>query len=190
MAAKLIARTLLGVLLLSFFADAMAQWGVAVGSGKGVHNIIPVRASASWDFGPFWCPKPFWGLNTLWETSFSVWDGPRRHHLAPGRVTDLQAFTTGPMFRWQRQQPFAASGVSPYVELGIGLSWLSHTEIEGRILSIHFQFEDKIGMGIRFGQKQQYDIALRAYHYSNCSIKRPNSGVNLAMVNIGYWFSS
>jgi len=90
--------------------------------------------------------------------------------------------------RWQRQTPYGDSHIAPYCELGVGLSWLSETEIEGRILSLHFQFEDKFGMGMRFGQKQQYDLAMRVYHYSNASIKRPNSGVNLAMVSFGYWF--
>ena len=38
---------------------------------------------------------------------------------------------------------------------------------------------------MRFGKKQQYDLAMRVYHYSNASIKRPNSGVNLAMASFG-----
>lgn len=168
--------------------QTLAQVGIAFGSGQGIHNIVPYRLAVSWDFGPIWHEEKTWGLNAVWESSFAIWDGPQRPDLAPDRVTDLHATTTGPMLRWQRQSPLFNRFI-PYSELGVGLSWLSETEIEGRILSLHFQFEDKIGIGTRFGKNQQYDIALRAYHYSNASIKRPNSGVNLAMVNFGVWLS-
>lgn len=178
-------RTLIFCWLLLYFESAAGQLGVAFASGRGIRDITPYRLAIVWNFGPFWCHQ-HWALNTIWETSFSVWDGPHQDDLTPDRVTDLTAFTTGPMFRWQRKEPYGGQ-LMPYLELGVGLSWLSKTEIEGRILSLHFQFEDKFGIGFRFGHRQQYDLAIRAYHYSNASIKRPNSGVNLAMVGLGIW---
>lgn len=162
--------------------------GMAFSSGEGIRNIIPYRFSLSWDTGPIWPKCALWGLNVIWENSFAYWDGPSRPELE-GRPTDLYAATTGPMLRWQRQVPSSPFNVTPYIELGVGLSWLSETQIQGRILSLHFQFEDKIGVGMRFGENQRYDISVRAYHYSNASIKRPNSGVNLAMMSVGMWFS-
>lgn len=169
-------------------SSAFADIGVAFGSGQGIQDIKPYRVALSWDFGPVWRKKELWALNAVWENSFAIWNGPRRVTLTPDRAIDLNAFTSGPMFRWQRQQGYPGNHILPYVELGVGLSWLSETEIQGRMLSLHFQFEDKFGLGFRFGKKQQYDIAMRAYHYSNCSIKRPNSGVNLAMASFGVWF--
>lgn len=177
------------VCLLSFWHSiAHANFGVAVSSGQGIHGIVPYRFSLSWDFGPIIQRDALWGLNATWENSFAVWNGPRRTDLPPERVTDLSAATTGPMLKWIRRHPFVGTHITPYAELGVGLSWLSKTEIEGRFLSLHFQFEDKGGVGVRFGKKQQYDIGFRAYHYSNASIKRPNSGVNLAMMSFGVWF--
>ncbi len=175
-------------LLCMFSVTAKANLGVAFGSGQGIQDIKPYRLALSWDFGPIWRKDELWGLNAVWESSFAVWNGPDRPHLGPDRATNLNAFTSGPMFRWQRQQAFSSSKIKPYTELGVGLSWLSETEIQGRILSLHFQFEDKFGLGFRFGKHQQYDASIRAYHYSNCSIKRPNSGVNLAMASVGVWF--
>ena len=167
---------------------AEANLGIAFSSGQGIHDIVPYRFSVSWDFSAVLRKDDLWGLNATWENSFAVWNGPKRVDLAPHRITDLNAATSGPMLRWQRRSPFVHTHITPYTELGIGLSWLSETEIEGRILSLHFQFEDKAGAGMRFGKKQQYDVAIRAYHYSNASIKRPNSGVNLAMMSFGVWF--
>jgi lipid A 3-O-deacylase len=183
-----ISRTIFACLIFLLAIKANASLGVAFGSGQGIEDIKPYRLAVSWDFGPVWREDELWGLNVLLESSFAIWNGPTRPTLTPDRATGLTAFTTGPMLRWQRQQAFAGTHIIPYTELGVGLSWLSETEIQGRILSLHFQFEDKFGLGLRFGKKQQYDLALRAYHYSNCSIKRPNSGVNLAMASFGVWF--
>lgn len=167
--------------------DAWADFGIAFSSGQGIESIVPYRFALSWDQGSLWSKSKFGGIHFIWENSFAFWNGPHRRDLAPERATDLTAATAGPMFRWQPRKALWKS-VLPYTEIGVGLSWLSETEIEGRMLSLHFQFEDKCGLGMRFGSQQQYDIALRAYHYSNASIKRPNSGVNLAMVSFGVWF--
>jgi len=170
---------------------ALANPGIAFGSGQGIHKITPYRFQLAWDFGNIWSPSLFnWGLRVVLESSFARWDGPYRADLAPGRPCDLNVATLGPMFKWQRQHPYSGLKVTPYCELGVSPSWLSEKEIQGRILSLHFQFEDKAGVGIKLGAKQQYDVSLRAYHYSNASIKRPNSGVNLAMVSFGMWFPS
>lgn len=165
-----------------------ANFGVAFSSGQGVHEITPYRIALAWDFGPVWHEEKSWGLNTVLESSYAIWNSPPRQYLGPDRPLTLTAMTLGPVLRWQKQHPYSHLKASPYVELGVGLSWLSEKQIQGRMLSLHFQFEDKGGIGVRFGNKQQYDLALRAYHYSNASIKRPNSGVNLAMVSFGVWF--
>jgi len=168
-------------------SPAFARPGIVFSSGQGVESIKPYRLAFSWDFGTPWQKRSPWAWHFIWESSAAIWNGPDRTHPEKSISTDLSALTTGPLLRWQRQTPI--NGLyHPYLELGIGLSWLSKREIEGRILSLHFQFEDKIGLGARFGQKQQYDVSLRAYHYSNASIKRPNSGVNLAMASFGVWF--
>lgn len=187
---NLLAHKKLGLICLLGFWHSLSYGnvGIAFSSGQGVYNIVPYRLAVSWDFGAILRKDDLWGLNATWENSFAVWDGPKRPDLAPNRVTDLNAATTGPMLRWQRRSPFVSTQITPYAELGVGLSWLSKTEIEGRMLSLHFQFEDKGGLGMRFGKKQQYDMSVRAYHYSNASIKRPNSGVNLAMMSFGVWF--
>ena len=179
--------TFLALMLISF--PVLAEVGVAFSSGQGIHGITPYRLSVSWDFGPLWRKDALWGLDVQLENSIAAWNSSPRPDLAADRATDLHAFTSGPLLRWQRWEPYQFARIMPYVELGVGLSWLTQREIQGRVLSLHFQFEDKGGIGIRFGKKQQYDFAIRAYHYSNCSIKRPNSGVNMAMASFGFWYS-
>lgn len=182
-------KLLTTLLALWFSGQAQANLGVAFSSGEGILDITPYRLAVSWDFGAVWRKEATWGLNAIWETSFAYWDG------AKGNITDsynsrMQVATTGPVLRWQRQAPYMPFHITPYLEVGVGASWFSNTEIRGRRLSLHFQFEDNIGIGARFGRNQQYDMTLRGYHYSNASIKRPNSGVNLVMFSIGYWLDN
>lgn len=182
-------KKIIPIFLLCFVcSSAYSQVGIAFSSGQGIREIVPYRISLSWDFGTIWRRDQTWGLHAMWETSYAIWDGPNHPDLGPEPITDLQAATTGPMLRWQSKDPTTWLKIIPYAELGVGLSWLSETEIEGRRLSLHFQFEDKIGVGLRFGQQHEYDFSVRAYHYSNASIKRPNSGVNLVMASFGVWF--
>ena len=176
------------LLILSFLLSnpLFAKLGISFSSGEGILDISPYRLGVSWDFGNIWRKDYDWGLHAIWESSAGYWHG--RHDYDPGTPTQLQVITTGPLFRWQRQTPLYPIKIAPYVELGVAASWLSETEIGGRKLSLNFQFEDKIGVGLLFGKQQQYDVSVRGVHFSNASIKRPNSGVNLLMFTVGMWF--
>ena len=68
---------------------------------------------------------------------------------------------------------FAGDNVRPYVEAGIGAALFESTEHEEHDLSTAFQFEDRIGFGLRFAGQE---IGVRAIHYSNAGIKNPNDG--------------
>ncbi len=183
-------QTILVILLSVFYSKfAVANLGFSFSSGEGILDITPYRLGASWDFGSIWRAEEDWGLNAIWESSVSRWERSATS-TSVNNNNRMDLVTTGPMFRWQRQAPFSPFHIMPYIELGVAGSWLSDTEIGGRRLSLHFQFEDKVGIGVRFGRNGKYDLSLRGYHYSNASIKRPNSGVNLAMIGFGYWLDN
>lgn len=181
-------RRYLLVLLLSclmFSLKVNAHIGLSFASGDGVQDITPYRAAISFDFGPLLCKSCDWGLVGIWESSGAFWHGSE----GPNHGNDkMKLITSGPVFRWHRLRP-TSLGILPYVEAGVGLSWLSQREIGGRKLSLHFQFEDNVGVGFRFGKNNEYDITYRLFHYSNASLKRPNSGVNIQMINLGLWFN-
>lgn len=181
-----IKQILIASSLLVLSCKANANLGVSFGSGEGILDISPYRVGVSWDFGNIWRNDYDWGLHAIWESSAGYWHG--RNDYRGGTPSRLNVVTSGPMFRWQLQSPLYVYKLTPYLELGVAASWLSETEIGGRKLSLNFQFEDKIGAGLRFGKRQQYDVSVRGVHYSNASIKRPNSGVNLLMFTVGMWF--
>lgn len=159
------------------------SWGVALSTGHGTRHVRPYRLSLSRTYGPIWLENTSWPLHFTWESSAAHWRAERVPD-SDGPYT-LNLVTTGPMFRFQKATPFL--GMLPYIEGGVGASWLSEKEISGRRLSLHFQFEDKIGVGVRFGPAKAVDIGFRLCHYSNASLKTPNSGMNMYMVSFGVW---
>jgi lipid A 3-O-deacylase len=56
-------------------------------------------------------------------------------------------------------------------------------------MDMHFQFEDRAGIGVRWGEQQAYETIFTAYHYSNASLGKHNSGLNLVMLSFGKRFN-
>ena len=78
--------------------------------------------------------------------------------------------------------------VTLYVEAGIGVSLLDDTRFAGKDVSTHFQFEDRFGLVVRFGQRKKHQLALRYFHYSNAGIKKPNPGLDFIALSYMYYF--
>lgn len=74
----------------------------------------------------------------------------------------------------------------PYMELGIGAHLLSERNIGPRQLGSYFHLGSHVGLGLRFGADEQYDIAWRYEHLSNAGLHEPNPGINFGMLRLGY----
>lgn len=87
-----------------------------------------------------------------------------------------------PVFRYQRDEKLGW-----YVEGGIGANLFSELyNNDDNRLSTAFQFGDHLGVG--YVTDNKWDLGLRIQHYSNASIKRPNSGVNFIIASARYSF--
>jgi hypothetical protein len=178
---KLINSLFLGFYSMSLFADV----GVSLAAGQGVANIVPIRVGIQKAFQGEIRSDYFWPIWAYWEGAFYTMNGkacPKK----PGSHKQLYATVLAGAMRFERQEP--VSQVFPYVELGIGISWVSHREIGGRELGTPFLFEDRLNFGIRFGENKQYDLSYRLVHFSNAYMGPCNHGMNLHMVALGYWF--
>lgn len=100
--------------------------------------------------------------------------------------TTLNIYSVAPVVRYS----FEKHGpVLPYLELSIGLAYLNHTHLEDRKLGIHFSFQDRAGIGVLLGAKEQFSVGLHAVHYSNAHLSSHNSGVTVpVMLDVGYRF--
>ena len=97
------------------------------------------------------------------DGAYTSWDGDD--------TASTHSLSFAPVFVYE----FAGHSVKPYIEAGIGVAAFSSTELESNELGSSFQFEDRIGFGLRFAGG--HEIGVRAIHYSNAGIKEPNDGV-------------
>lgn len=156
---------------LPFTAQAVDGFSVEAGSGNGVDLW---RAGAQWKWQQKWFTGGAWHVGGYWDLQLGQWNGR-------SNITDIGLT---PTFRLER-----TSGYGPYAEAAIGFHYLSGKNISaGKQFSTNFQFGDHIGAGYRFGERGRYDLGLRLQHVSNGGIKRPNPGINFALVRFQYHF--
>jgi lipid A 3-O-deacylase len=167
------------------YADGLD--GVSISSGTGVCGIRPIRIGLQKHFNQHWCRSETdqWPITGYWELSFYHLKG--RAGQKSGSHHKLNAITLAPVFRFQYIGD--ETWIFPYLEVGIGVSLFSQKEIGGRDLGMHFQFEDRCSLGMRFGYQQQYDIAYRVVHFSNAYLGPCNHGLNIHFLTLGYWFN-
>lgn len=173
-----------GILLAASLLSSpiMAADGVSVELGNGDHTDIG-RIGLLWDWQKNWLGDGRdWHITAFWEVAIAQWRG--RSSIGDNqRVTDLGVT---PVLRLEQKQP---AGVSPYAEVAVGIHLVSPAFVSAdRKLGSSFQFGDSLGLGLRFGDKRQFDVGYRYQHLSNGGIKQPNQGINLNELRFIYWF--
>jgi lipid A 3-O-deacylase len=169
----------LGALALACAATtACAVDSVSFELGRGDNDMTMGRVGLQWRWGSRWLQTGGWHLGGYWDAQVGYW----KSGAAGGNgIVDLGLT---PVFRWQRDD---LRGF--YVEGAIGFHYLSSRRYTATTqTSTNFQFGDHIGMGYKFGDKQAWDMSVRAQHMSNGSIKRPNPGQNFLQARLQYHF--
>lgn len=146
----------LGPILSSQAAD------VSLDIGRSSESTMVYRLGAQFDWAANWLQSATGRLTGYWDGAYTYWDGD------VGASDHSLSFA--PVFVYE----FAGETVRPYVEAGIGVALFENTELEDHNLGSSFQFEDRIGVGLRFADQE---LGLRAMHYSNAGLKEPNDGV-------------
>ncbi|THB75123.1 MAG: acyloxyacyl hydrolase [Desulfobacteraceae bacterium] len=125
-----------------------------------------------------WCRSlydtGFGYLSGYFEASVNSWDHDD---------DSVTAIGLSPVFAFYFGSPDQA--VLPYVEAGIGAALISQTMIGGRDMASKFQFEDRVGIGLKY---ERFDICFRYMHYSNAGISEPNDGIDILMFSAGFDF--
>lgn len=147
-------------LALGVSAPARA-WDVTLAGGVTRESTEVIRLALQRDFERSWWQSSTGRLTGYWDAGYTYWFGDES--------ASNHSLSFAPVFVYE----FAGDSLRPYVEAGIGAAFFDSTEHEGHELSTSFQFEDRIGFGLRFAGQE---IGLRAIHYSNAGIKKPNDG--------------
>ena len=135
-------------------------------------NIYRLGVRKDVDYKAF--ENPTGWLSGYFEASLGCWS-KRDEQVYVGAISPVFVYYVGDP-TWE---------VQPYIEAGIGASCISETTIASRHLSTAFQFEDRIGVGVKI---KYVDISFRYMHYSNGSISRPNDGMDIFIGTVGYCF--
>ena len=155
-----------------------AEWTLSGSVGSGNHiDLAGVEAQAPGGFGGALTNQWSWSLR--WAGDVAYW-WARTHR---DSASSLWEAGLTPVVELRRP---AASGVSHYVEAGIGIHLLSLTRIDVRDLSTAFQFGELVGAGVIFGDRGEYGIGVRIQHISNARIKEPNNGATFGEVRVSY----
>ena len=130
--------------------------------GQSGDSTMVYRLGAQWDWDTSWWQSSVGHLTGYWDAGYTYWDGDE--------TSSNHSLSFAPVFVYE----FAGETVKPYIEAGIGVAAFANTELEDNDLGSSFQFEDRIGLGLRFSGQE---VGIRAIHYSNAGIKQPNDGV-------------
>lgn len=140
-----------------------------------------VRLGLQWDWNKQWLQSNGTHVGGYWEGTLAQWRGKNIQGMSETyqNITDLGIT---PVFRLQ-----ADDRKGWYGEAGVGFHLLSDLyDNNGRRFSTSVQFGNHLGVG--YVLKNGMDIALKIQHFSNGSIRRPNPGVNYAVLKLGYAF--
>jgi len=155
----------------------------AYGEYASASKVKMLRLGATRDFKPEWRWFSSNGTHVTgyWDASIGYWEG-RQYRNVPGARQHIVDVGFTPVFRFEN-----TSKRGFYLEGGIGAHLMSRTydNNEDR-LSTAFQFGDHIGVGYVFDNR--LDIALKFQHFSNGGVKKPNSGVDYAVLKAAYRF--
>lgn len=170
---------LMGALLFSGNLYALDTVSVEFGNGNATDMA---RIGAGWDWGKQWFTDGEWLVTGFWEASIGTWRG----NSTVGNNRTITDIGVTPVFRLQQKN---MGSFAPYAEAAIGFHMISPTFIyANRQFGSAFQFGDHLGLGVRFGERRQFDFAYRYQHLSNGGIKQPNQGINFSQVRFAYRF--
>ncbi|WP_238936473.1 acyloxyacyl hydrolase [Pseudomonas typographi] len=150
----------LGAALLGPAQAAEVSGAVGV-TGQG---DMTYRLGLGWNWDKQWLQSTTGHLTGYWDLGYTYWEGGDQ---APGR----HSLSFAPVFVYE----FGSGYYKPFIEGGIGVSVFSGSAVGDQKLGSAFNFEDRIGLGVKLGDTQR--VGLRAIHYSNAGIKEPNDGI-------------
>ena len=147
----------------------------------GGDKVQMVRFGAQADWSKRWFEKNGWHLGGYWDASLAQWRGTAYRNV-DGQHQNITNIGFTPVFRYQ-----ADNLKGWYAEGGIGVNLLSELyNNDDNRFSTAFQFGDHIGAGYVFDNK--WELGMKIQHFSNASIKRPNSGANFLLLKASYKF--
>lgn len=125
---------------------------------------LTARAGLGFNWDKAWLESSTGKLTGYWDLGYTYWE---KGVEAGGR----HSLSFAPVFVYE----FGSGQLKPFLEAGVGISVFSGTTAGDQKFGSAFNFEDRIGAGLKIGDTQK--VGLRATHYSNAGISEPNDGI-------------
>ena len=159
---RLFGLAVLATAALGYSYTAQAA-GIEFAVGHTSQSSMTYRLGLKSDWDKSWMQSSVGRLTGYWDGAYTYWDAKKS--------SGASSVSFSPVFVYE----FAGETVKPYVEAGIGVSLFSKTQVDDNKLGSAFQFEDRLGFGLRFAGG--HEVGIRATHYSNAGIASHNDGV-------------
>nr|WP_304622155.1 acyloxyacyl hydrolase [Pantoea sp. Tr-811] len=140
-----------------------AQLSGALGS-TGQNGFFG-RIGVGFDWDRKWMKSSTGHFTGYWDAGLTHWEKGKR-------ASARSAISFAPVFVYEFNTNMS---ITPFIEAGIGVSMFSGTKVGDRTLGSSFNFEDRLGAGLKF--KDESRVGVRVIHYSNAGIKQPNNGI-------------
>lgn len=145
--------------------------------GGGDHFSV-IRAGAQWDWNDDLLEVWDWKVSSYWQLDFSKWQSTVDASQDGANLT--VGFT--PIYRFTGKPGY----VQPYVDVGVGVSLFTDSQLKDHQFGSNFQFNDVLSVGANVGARNQWDFAFKFQHYSNGSVRVPNHGINFYFLTLKY----
>jgi len=156
-------------ILLSALLFSCASFGVNAAELSGAIGAtsqggLTARIGMGFGWDKSWLESSTGRLTGYWDAGYTYWE-------AGDASGGAHSLSFAPVFVYE----FGSGNVKPFVEAGIGVAVFSGTSAGDQEFGSAFNFEDRIGAGLKIGETQK--VGIRATHYSNAGIKQPNEGI-------------
>jgi len=172
---KLISFFTLFIISTSLFADDSDKFidSVSLTAGASIDSESIYKLGIQKNFNTKLYSNDFGYLSGFYDLSISYWDC---------KGNSVQALSLAPVFTYSFNSPIFNK--TPYIYYGVGGAYISEKTTEQKDFSSHFQFENRIGLGLK---SNKYEIDIGYFHYSNGGIKEPNEGMNIVAITYRHY---
>lgn len=176
---RAVAATVLCALPLGAVAADSASFDVSPGYGDDVEILAFM---VTFDRARPLLERATWRLTAQYEFGVTVFHGTRTDI---GGYRTIAGFGATPVLRAE----WPAQRWPVFVEVGLGAMLITHTKLQlDHQFSTALQFDQVLGAGTRFGDRNQYELGLRLQHMSNANIKSPNNGLTWGALRFAWKF--
>ncbi len=151
--------------------------GVAFMAGQCDNHARTAIAAINLYSGWEWCGGGKWYQTPYIEALGAYWSG----HPGWTRVDTLKEAGLTAVVRTIHHDTVIPT---PYLDLGLGVHYLTEDRIENKLFGSDVLFGSNIGIGMLFGRDGRFDVGFRARHLSNAGIDEINWGINFYMVRL------